>query len=242
MAASAALRSLSEMKVMRSMADVFSPPLNHIVKPRAKHLRLARGYAARMDDIYGIRRANLLALIEEIKARKPAAREQDIASELDLGASHYSQIKSGKAIGDDVARKIETAMGLEYGQLDHAWRYPSQDEATAASRMRVGERELPPTYAVGRSHSLRIDPDTISAALKLVRLAFLNRDEEIDQELNGEPLAYAYEFLIQRKEHAVTPENVIEFTRLLKRREQGDTDAAQTRDDRSTGAGHRVRQ
>ncbi|MFN3310112.1 MAG: hypothetical protein ACK40R_00200 [Thermomonas sp.] len=195
-----------------------------------------------MEDIYGIRRANLMSLISDIKARRPGAREQDIAAELDLGASHYSQIKSGKVIGDDVARKIETAMGLEYGWLDNpSYRYaPTEERFGSEPQYVVRERDETGYYS--RSHSLRIDPDTISAALKLVRLAFLNRDEVIDQEINGEPLAYAYEFLMQRKEHAVTPENVIDFTRLLKRREQGDMDATQTRDDRSTGAGRRSHQ
>lgn len=195
-----------------------------------------------MEDIYGIRRANLLSLISGIKVRRPGAREQDIAAELDLGASHYSQIKSGKVIGDDVARKIETAMGLEYGWLDNpSYRYaPMEERFGTGSRYMVRDDSESVHYS--RSHSLRIDPDTISAALKLVRLTFLNRDEEIDQEINGEPLAYAYEFLMQRKEHAVTPENVIDFTRLLKRREQGDSDATQTRDDRSAGTGHRSHQ
>ena len=195
-----------------------------------------------MEDIYGIRRTNLLSLISAIKARRPAAREQDIASELDLGPSHYSQIKSGKVIGDDVARKIETAMGLEYGWLDNlSNRYaPTEERYRSGSHYAIREDLEGVQYS--RSHSLRIDPDTISAALKLVRLAFLNRDEEIDQEINGEPLAYAYEFLMQRKENAVTPENVIDFTRLLKRREQGESDASQTRDDRSAGTGHRSHQ
>ena len=191
-----------------------------------------------MEDIYGIRRANFAELVAGIKARRPGLREQDVASELDLGASHYSQIKSGKIIGDDVARKIEVALNLEYGWMDQARREeandPLFDELAAAFFVR---EPLPNPSTYAPSHSLRIDPDTISAALKLVRLAFLNRDEEIDQEVNGEPLAHAYEFLIRRKEQAVTPENVIEFSRILKRRQQGELDAAQTGDDRSARAG-----
>lgn len=184
-----------------------------------------------MEDIYGIRHANLMSLISGIRERRPTAREQDIAAALDLGASHYSQIKSGKAIGDDVARKIEISMGLEYGMMDNAL---SLSHDAHLSVHRVSEPSATESY--GRSHSLRIDPDTISAALKLVRLAFLNRDEEIDQEVNGEPLAHAYEFLIRRKEQAVTPENVIEFSRLLKRHQGERSDATQTGDDRSIGA------
>lgn len=189
-----------------------------------------------MDDIYGIRRANFSNLVACIKARRPGLREQDVAAELDLGPSHYSQIKAGKPIGDEVARKIESAASLEYGQLDHAWIQPISDNPNPDNVVTLGVAEHAAIYQLP-SHSLRIDPDTISAALKLVRLAFLNRDEEIDQEVNGEPLAHAYEFLIRRKEQAVTPENVIEFSRILKRRQQGELDAAQTGDDRSARAG-----
>jgi hypothetical protein len=80
--------------------------------------------------------------------------------------------------------------------------------------LRVNESPAPwPT-----SQALRIDPETIAAALKLVRLAFANLGLEIDQEENAEPLAYAYEYLLGRQESAVTAENVIDFSARLKRK------------------------
>lgn len=68
------------------------------------------------------------------------------------------------------------------------------------------------------SHLLRIDPETIAAALKLVRLAFRNLGLEIDQEENGEPLAFAYQYLLDRQEQMVTAENVIDFSARLQSR------------------------
>lgn len=65
--------------------------------------------------------------------------------------------------------------------------------------------------------ALRIDPATLAAAMKLVRLAFANLDLKIDQEENGQPLAVAYEYLLARQESAVTAENVIDFSVRLKR-------------------------
>lgn len=80
----------------------------------------------------------------------------------------------------------------------------------------MGVKDSQARYAA--SQSLRIDPDTIAAAIKLVRLSFLNLGLEIDQELNGLPLAVAYEFLMQRDERGVTGENVVAFGPVLARK------------------------
>lgn len=178
-----------------------------------------------MLDIYAIRKANLLALSEGMKQHSPKLREQDVALALDLSPSFYSQLKGDKAMGDDVARKIEAARNLP-----PAW----MDNVHDGSDNRVGE-----SVSHYRSHPLRIDAETISAALKLVRLAFRQRDQEIDQEINGEPLAYAYEFLIARNETTATAENVIEFSRALNRRQQGVSDEVSTGVDGSAGGSNR---
>lgn len=68
------------------------------------------------------------------------------------------------------------------------------------------------------SHLLRIDPETIAAALRLVRLSFQNLGIEFDQEENGTPLAYAYQYLLDRQEQAVTAENVVDFSARLRSR------------------------
>lgn len=183
------------MKVMRFIGDEFSHWLNANVKPLAKHYDLARSYAPRMD-VFTIRHANLQLLVQQIRDRHIGRRQKDVAADLDMSASFLSQLLSGKRLGDDVARKIESTCKLTHGWMD----LPHQGN-------RVGESSA--LYSV--SQSVRIDPDTIAAALQLVRLSFLNLGLEIDQEENGEPLAAAYEFLMARKEHAVTASNLLEF-------------------------------
>lgn len=213
------------MKVNRSMSAIFSPRLNPTVKLLAQQSDLAGSYDFGMLDIYGIRKANLLALSQGLKQQQPGLREQDVALALDLSPSHFSQIKGDKPIGDDVARKVEAARKLPFGWMDHAREFTEQ-------HVREARLDWP-------SHTLRIDPETIAAALKLVRLSFLQRDQEIDQEVNGEPLAYAYEFLLMRNENTVTAENVVEFSRALNRRKSGAADEAPTGNDRGAGGDHR---
>jgi transcriptional regulator with XRE-family HTH domain len=91
------------------------------------------------------------------------------------------------------------------------------------------------------SHLLRIDPETIAAAIKLVRLSFLNLGLEIDQEVNGLPLAYAYQFLLQRQERTVTAENVVAFRPMLEQRLKGDSESGQEHGSEAggSGSGHR---
>lgn len=70
-----------------------------------------------MDDIYGIRRKNLLALCE----RPPLSSmlKKDQAIQLDLSASLFSQVKNPDyKIGDDIARRVEERMNLEFGWMD----------------------------------------------------------------------------------------------------------------------------
>ena len=154
-------------------------------------------------DVNATRHANLKALTDQLLERHS---QKQAALELGMGASYLSQLLAGKKMGDATARKIESARGLPHGWMDQR-----HDQ-------RVGESA--PTYA-GGSQQLRLDPDTISAALRLVRLAFFNLDLEIDQEENGVPLAFAYEYLMRRGEHAVTPDNVIDFSKKLVERLRG---------------------
>lgn len=65
-------------------------------------------------DIYGIRKANLVALIGQ-------QRKSACADRWNISAAHLSQIlsdKTPKNLGDDVARRIEKLQGLPHGWLD----------------------------------------------------------------------------------------------------------------------------
>ena len=154
-------------------------------------------------DVTSIRQANLKTLVADLTARLGTKKLAALA--LDLGASYQSQLLAGKKMGDDVARKIEAAQGLPHGWMDQ-------------QHSRVGEP--PGSY----SHVLRIDPDTIAASLKLLRLTSQNLQNQgigvagLDPELDGTPLAFAYEFLVRKGQKSVTAENVIDFSKALAER------------------------
>lgn len=157
-------------------------------------------------DVTAIRHENLRLLVDEIRKRNPRWLQKDIASALGMSASYLSQLVAGKKMGDEVARKIEAERHLAHGWMD---------QLQGAAR---GIAEVRPEYV---SRPLRIDPETIAAALRLIRLSFLNMGLEIDQEENGYPLAIAYDFLAERNEKAVTADNLLEFKPRLERLKGG---------------------
>jgi hypothetical protein len=219
-AAKRRLRSGSAIKVMRSMRTAFSHGLNQYVKPPAKPRWLAGGYAAAMDAI-SARLANLKALVATLS--EGGRTQKSVAIDLDLAPSYLSQLLGGKKMGDDVARKIESLR-----RLPHGW----MDQVHAAG----GIGESPAVY----SQSTRIDPETIAAALKLVRLSFENLDLEFDSEDDGRPLSFAYEYLDKRGERLVTPNNVIDFSKKLAARlKETQDDSALAGDTGSSRRGNR---
>lgn len=69
-------------------------------------------------EIKEIRLNNLLALSNKY------GKIVDFCERIDMNPSYFSQIKGGKkAIGDDIARKVEEKLGLNRGYMDS-----SQDE------------------------------------------------------------------------------------------------------------------
>jgi hypothetical protein len=186
------------------MTATFSPELNPTVKLGAKPQELAAGYASGMD-IFAIRRANFLDLAAGLM-KKDGALKKDAAAKLDMGASYFSQLLNGKKIGEDVARKVEISLGLPFGYMDKVHEPKHQ------------VREEPAIYA---SHDLRVDPEIISGSLKLIRLTFANLGLEFDNEEDGVPLAFAYEYLLSRQERTVTPENLVDFSKKLAEKLRG---------------------
>jgi transcriptional regulator with XRE-family HTH domain len=88
------------------------------------------------------------------------------------------------------------------------------------------------------SQSARPDPETLAASLKLIRLTYQNLDAEYDPEANALPLSLAYAYLMARQQSSVTAENVIDFTKYLKRA-MGDVDEERGQGVGSTGEGNR---
>ncbi|HDS1303543.1 TPA: hypothetical protein QEK28_000341 [Stenotrophomonas maltophilia] len=213
------------MKVSRSIGLVFSPELNPIVKLTAKQRCLATSYASRMDAITA-RHLNLQALVATLKPQ--LGTQKAIAIHLDMAPSYLNQLLSGKKLGDDAARKIERAAGLSHGWLDQ----PRSEDAAADA-------------AAAGSQDLRIDPEIIASAIRLVRLTFANLGiDDFSNEDDGTPLAYAYEYLYQRGEATVTPDNLIDFSKALAQRlreKDGEPEegAPSRGDTRGIGAGDR---
>lgn len=213
--------------------SIFSPQLNVNVKPAAKHPHLAAGYAIHMDAETA-RLQNLRYLTERLI--RSGLKQKEAALKLDLSASHLSQLIGGKTMGPDVARKIEAAQSLPRGWMDQA-----HEEILYGAR--VNEPIEKPFYLSRdefySSQSLRVDPATMEATLKLLRLAIENvriqgLEIDTDFESNALPIALAYEYLFRQRQQSVTPENVIDFSRVLaeKMREKN---AAVTTEEAGTG-------
>lgn len=173
-------------------------------------------------DALSARLANLKSLVAALTAN--GRPQRNAAIDLNLSPSYLSQLVGGKKMGDDVARKIEATRGLPNGWMDQVHR--------------TGAEERSADYLV--SQPTRIQAETIAAALKLLRLCFANLDLEFNNEEDGIPLAYAYEYLAQRGERIVTPDNVIDFSkRLTARLKELEDDGTRDRVAGSAGTGNR---
>ncbi|HGM5610334.1 TPA: hypothetical protein ACKPXO_000649 [Stenotrophomonas maltophilia] len=177
-------------------------------------------------DAITARHLNLQALVATLKPQ--LGTQKAIAIHLDMAPSYLNQLLSGKKLGDDAARKIERAAGLSHGWLDQ----PRSEDAAADA-------------AAAGSQDLRIDPEIIASAIRLVRLTFANLGiDDFSNEDDGTPLAYAYEYLYQRGEATVTPDNLIDFSKALAQRlreKDGEPEegAPSRGDTRGIGAGDR---
>lgn len=191
------------MKVARSIGSAFSHGLNAIVKPRAKPVALAGGYALAMD-VLTTRHRNLVALVD---ARTAGGRtKKDAAIDLNLSPSFLSQLLAGKPMGGDLARKIETATGNSHGWMD----VPHEGG-------RVGDLE-PASYLM--SQPARPTAETLAASIRLVRLACENLDIDFDPEsaVDAAIVLLASDYLAARDEHEITVDNVVDFTKRLRAR------------------------
>ncbi|UPG86825.1 S24 family peptidase [Luteibacter aegosomatis] len=93
-------------------------------------------------DISRIRHINLHWLLKELEARG-ITRAKDQALALGpMSASFLSQLKGGKKMGDDVARKLEAATGKGHGWMDR----PQWDELTVGPIQPVSQSDATPVH------------------------------------------------------------------------------------------------
>jgi hypothetical protein len=176
-------------------------------------------------DIAEIRLRNLRALVARLEVRSPGLRRKDVALALDLSASFLSQLVGGKKMGDDVARKIEAAQ-----RLDHGWMDSPQWEADP----RIAETASP--YG---SQSVRTDAATLAASTRLVRLVCESMEVDFDPEDDDDAalILLGCSYLASRHEHIVTPDNVVDFTKLLRKRRRDGQSTQGSKGTGRTGAG-----
>ncbi|WP_019654683.1 hypothetical protein [Variovorax atrisoli] len=99
-----------------------------------------------MPNITVARRRNALALhrrfLEEAVAAGLPAKglDQAFAKKIEISPSMWSQIKSSRPIGDNLARQIERHCGVELGWLDEEDR-PSEVPDAAEERFIAAARE-----------------------------------------------------------------------------------------------------
>lgn len=147
-------------------------------------------------DITGIRHQNLHLLLEELVS-DGITKGLDQASALGITgkqpASYLSQLKSGKKMGDDVARKIERARGKNLGWMDHEHR------ATGP----ISSHETVREYSLPNRRKVQIE-----GAVAMDERGFWQRGDaetELWEVNTNDPLAYGVRLLTQHFEPVVSP-------------------------------------
>lgn len=93
-------------------------------------------------DISRIRHSNLHWLLKELESRG-ITRAKDQALALGpMSASFLSQLKGGKKMGDEVARKLEAATRKDHGWMDR----PQWDELTVSTMQQVSQSDATPVH------------------------------------------------------------------------------------------------
>lgn len=144
-------------------------------------------------DVIEIRHRNLLQLLDEL-AQKGATRNVDQAQRLVMSTSFLSQLKGGKKMGDDVARKIESATSKPHGWMDH----PQWDSSDSESQADV------------RSHVERLDARKIAETAQALRIVFAKRGAKFDIEIDAEIFVVAYQLRLQLPDR-MTDADLLDF-------------------------------
>jgi hypothetical protein len=141
----------------------FSHELNVTVKPAAKRLALANSYPSAMD-IFDIRRRNLMEMLDAL-ARRGITLQKDQAHQLGMAPSFLSQLKAGKKMGEDVARKLEEETRKARGWMDK----PQWDDAEE-------------TAPQSQSQPLILDVSMIAETVRALRLNAENHGRTFSME------------------------------------------------------------
>jgi transcriptional regulator with XRE-family HTH domain len=146
---------------------------------------------------------------ERIRDRRKALgiEVEDLAKAVGLRPTTLYDLEIGRSKSTTKLHHIARELGVSVDFLETGRTSRIADAAVSSS-----------------SHALRMDPETIASAIKLVRLSFQNLGLEFDNEQDGVPLAYAYEYLLSREQHVVTAENLVDFSKKLAERLRGKRD------------------
>ena len=108
-------------------------------------------------DVKSNRKVNILNQLAIYRAQ--GWTDKKFATHCGIEPAHLSQMKSGvRNVGDEVARRIEKALDLEYGYLDLKYgpaelkRELESYEVTAGRKvMKVTDEAMAPTFSIGDS-------------------------------------------------------------------------------------------
>jgi len=103
-------------------------------------------------DIKEIRRTNLRTYIKQFAGDN----QRKFADQYDLNAAHISQMVTGhREVGDKIARKLERALKLTFGQMDHTPSELSPDEWALIRHYRSAS----PSHRMATQNFLRATPE-----------------------------------------------------------------------------------
>jgi len=138
-----------------------------------------RSYPFPMKDIYEIRRENLAQALQRPRVSR-LSREQDKALLLGISASMFSQAKHPEyKMGDELARKVEAALGLETGWMDN-------NHSRSAASQPAG-----------------LDAGILAQAIEFLEREYQNHGHSFVAKDESEYIALAYDYLAESLDNVV---------------------------------------
>lgn len=152
-------------------------------------------------DVIEIRHRNLLVLLTALEKRGIKLRHAQAQQLGGLGSSYLSQLRGGKTMGEETARKIEVAMGKPYGWLDMP-RWEAEDIQWEALN----------TALPSESQSMRLDVSMIAETVKALRIHEERHGRHFSMETEEGAALFVHWYAIRQKLPAVDVlDNLIEL-------------------------------